>query len=232
MRSHPEWQRLAWSQEWVDRLFSFMGQGNWGITPCPPPKVGVLPLRMGLSLNPQVEGWSILILAPFRASPSVSWRSCLAPTFWKGLKEILEVGPAGRWGQQFGAGGPPAGPALSAAFRTHALDAGMSKELWRKCWQDNRASGGTRWAWTLGIRPSVNVELAWLGPGREDDCLGALGDLREQFPVARGDGFWLVWLRGPGTLLEANSTLYKLYLYKVVVFVCVCGWRWWEGKCD
>ena len=39
--------------------------------------------------------------------------------------------------------------------------------------------------------------------------------------------------RGPGTLLETKSTLCKPHLYKVVVvFVYVCGWRWWEGKGD
>lgn len=89
----------------------------------------------GSLLIPQPGGWSILIPAPFRALPPVSWRSCLALPLWKGLKEILEVGPAGRargwgWGWEFGAGGRPGQACPEGRIPcTHALDAGMSTEL-------------------------------------------------------------------------------------------------------
>lgn len=57
-----------------------------------------------------------------------------------------------------------------------------------------------RWAWALGIRPSVNMELALPGPGREDGRLGAVGDYPEsspngQFAVAIGAGVRVALLR-------------------------------------
>lgn len=68
---------------------------------------------------------------------------------WKGLKEILEVCQPGERGQQLGLEGARAGPAPSAAFRAHALDA-ECPPLRRKCWQDNRAAverdGPGHWA--------------------------------------------------------------------------------------
>ena len=100
------------------------------------PDVGSSPLRMGLCLSPQVGGWCILIPAPFRASPSVSWRVRLALVFWSLLEGAKGNSGGGAswehgvgWGERFSAGGRWAGPSPITAFRTHALDAGMSTEL-------------------------------------------------------------------------------------------------------
>lgn len=82
-------------------------------------------------------------------------------------------------GQRFSAGGHWAG--LITAFRTHALAAGMSTELRRKCWQDNRAAGGTQWAGALGLGPSADREMAREGGG--PPCM--LAHLREQCPKAQ-----------------------------------------------
>lgn len=117
------------------------------------PDVRSSPLRMGLCLSPQVGGWCILIPAPFRASPPVSWRVHLALVFWsvlEGAKGNSGGGASWEHGVGGGVGGRGAVQCWRAlgwafpitAFRTHALDAGMATELRRKCWQDNRAEGG------------------------------------------------------------------------------------------
>lgn len=43
--------------------------------------------------------------------------------------------------------------------------------------------------WGLGL---CKRGAGLAGARKGGSCLGALGDLREQFPVARGAGFWLV----------------------------------------
>lgn len=118
------------------------------------PDIRSSPLRVGLCVSPQAGGWCILIPAPFRALPPVSWRVCLALVFWSVLEgakgnsgggaswEHGVGGGVGGLGERFSAGGRWAGPSPITAFRTHALDAGMATELRRKCWQDNRAEGG------------------------------------------------------------------------------------------
>lgn len=65
------------------------------------------------------------------------------------------------------------------------------------------------------------MELAWLGPGRESGRLGALGDLQEQFPVARGAGFGLILLRGLGHSLKQTPHYINSIYIKLLLSLCV-----------